>query len=113
MGRLILLRGMFNQFRQKLPNGEYASPYHPATYRPVFLGEFDARGNLLDPHDGMLYWVVPILPQAAPRPGSEGKDKGYYDFMSVHALGLPRDEVFAADERDGKVFPWYRMDPRK
>ncbi|VTU01054.1 unnamed protein product [Gemmataceae bacterium] len=102
------------QFRQKLPNGEYAaSPYHPATYRPIFLGEFDARGNLLDPHDGLLYWVVPILPQTTPVPGSEGKGKGYYDFMSVHALGLPRDEVFAADETAGKVFPWYRMNPRK
>src|SRR5262249_31381311 len=32
---------------RKRSGGVGADPYHPTTYRPYFLGEFDARGNLI------------------------------------------------------------------
>jgi hypothetical protein len=36
-------------------------PYDEETYRPYYLGEFDASGRLIDPMDPLLYWLVPIL----------------------------------------------------
>jgi len=98
-----------DQFRLKLPNGEYGSPYHPGTYRPYFMGEFDVHGNLIDPQSELLYWLVPIIPRILPPTGNEAKEKGYFDYLSVHALGWTRDEVFKADESEGQVFPWGKM----
>jgi hypothetical protein len=71
-------------------------PYHPTTYRPMFLGEFGfvkdpatpdqpARVELLNPQEPLLYWLVPVIPhpeRAAPN--------DYDDLMSKHA-GLPFD----------------------
>jgi hypothetical protein len=37
------------------------SPIEPTRYLPYFLGEFDEEGNLVDPRDPFLYWLVPIL----------------------------------------------------
>ena len=37
------------------------NPYHPATYRAYFLGEFNVRGKLIDPQERLLYWVVPVI----------------------------------------------------
>ncbi len=67
-------------------DGASTSPYHPTTYRPYFLGEFDARGNMVNPQDPMLYWLVPILP----RPGGHTSDptkRDFLDYLSFHALG--------------------------
>lgn len=42
-------------------------PYDPTTYLPYYLGEFDpVTGDLLDPGDPLLYWMVPII--YAPNP---------------------------------------------
>ncbi|MCS6850406.1 MAG: hypothetical protein NZ700_04470 [Gemmataceae bacterium] len=30
---------------------------------PYYLGEFDADGNLKDPNDPLLYWMIPIVPR--------------------------------------------------
>lgn len=49
-------------------------PTDPVLYTPIYMGEFDADGKLLDPDDGLLYWQLPILRD---RPGlghSEIKD---------------------------------------
>ena len=35
--------------------------------------------------------------------------KSYKDYMSVHALGLSIDEVYAADENNGIVFNWSQL----
>ncbi|HLW64243.1 MAG TPA: hypothetical protein VKS79_02915 [Gemmataceae bacterium] len=35
--------------------------YDAPTYKPYFMGEFDTEGNLRDPNDPMLYWMLPIL----------------------------------------------------
>lgn len=101
-----------DHFRRKLPDGTEQNPYHPGTFRPYFMGEFDAHGNLLDPQDPLLYWMVPIYP-IPPQPGTDPKKKSYYDYMSVHALEWPRDKVYAADEKDGVVFPWKTVDHRR
>ncbi|MBA4188471.1 MAG: hypothetical protein C0467_10740 [Planctomycetaceae bacterium] len=101
------------QFRLKLPDGTYPNPYHPGTFRPYFLGEFDAHGNLLNPQDPLLYWMLPVLPQQVPVGSTEGKGKGYFDYLSVHALESSRDEVFNADEDAGQVFPWKKLSNRK
>jgi hypothetical protein len=78
-----------------VPVASYAAgtdPYHPLTYRPYFLGEFylDAetdRGELLDPQDPMLYWLVPILPkQPTLTPGSRvTAEDEIEDYLSKHA----------------------------
>src|SRR5262249_52448964 len=35
--------------------------YDAPTYKPYFMGEFDTEGNLRNPNDPLLYWLVPIL----------------------------------------------------
>jgi hypothetical protein len=35
--------------------------YDETTYRPFYMGEFDANGALLNPADPLLYWQIPIL----------------------------------------------------
>ena len=62
--------------------GQALDPYHPTTYKPFFLGEFDRDGKLVNPQDPMLYWLVPIVSKP-PTPGTD--DKNYIDYMSKHA----------------------------
>lgn len=57
------------------------NPYHPTTYKPYFVGEFDVYGNLLNPQEPMLYWLVPVIP----RPTPDEKGRTYLDFLSEHA----------------------------
>lgn len=68
--------------RRQFSDGVTQNPYHPTTFKPFFLGEFDLNGDLVDPQDPMLYWLCPILPKT-PTPGSD--DKTYVDYMSKHA----------------------------
>jgi hypothetical protein len=82
------------------------SPYHPGTYRPFFLGEFDAYGDLVDPQEVLLYWMIPI--DVVEKPATKDS-KTYKDYMSAHALGLPIDQVYAADENNGIVFNWSQL----
>ncbi len=80
------------------------SPYHPSTYRPYFLGEFDAFGRLTDPREVFLYWMIPINPrQAFPN------QKDYDDYLSVHALDMPIQKVHEADAKEGRVFNWSQL----
>lgn len=105
------------QFVKQLPDGEYASPYHPGTYRPYYQGEFGfvpdpdnpgkAKIDLLNPKDDMLYWLIPIFPRQ-PGPGDPNK-KPYLDFMSAHALDMKIDDVVAAKEDDPRVFDWRQL----
>jgi len=83
-------------------------PYHPVTYRPFFLGEFDARGTLLDPQEPMLYWLVPIRA----RPGAPKDAVPYTDYMSLHALGLDghkQPDVFDDPKERARAFDWARL----
>jgi len=63
------------------------SPFHPVTYRPYYLGEYNPAGELTNPLDPMLYWLVPIVPR---KPLNENED-AYIDYMSDYA---------------GAKFPW-------
>jgi hypothetical protein len=97
-----------------IPADQFAhgqNPYHPGTYRPFFLGEFDAFGNLVNPQEELLYWLLPILPRQPRIDDKEGDPfkKEYYDYLSVHALKLSRDEVLKANENDGQVFNWSQL----
>jgi hypothetical protein len=60
------------------------SPDEPAKMLPVYMGEFDPDGELLDPGDPLLYWVVPIYRE--PRPNGESVIKNY---VTVHAGSNP------------------------
>jgi hypothetical protein len=67
------------------PGGVPRDPYHPTTYWPYFLGEFNAKGELIDPQEAMLYWLVPILPKDGGISPTDPNAKDYEDFMSKHA----------------------------
>jgi hypothetical protein len=87
-------------------------PYHPSTYRPYFLGEFDALGNLVDPREVFLYWMIPVIQwPSQPLPDSERNPfkKNYDDYLSVHALDMPLEKVLKANVKDGKVFNWSQL----
>jgi hypothetical protein len=82
-------------------DGRPGDPYHPVTYRPYFLGEFElvsedptnpgaSRVRLRNPQEPMLYWLLPVLPRpGGPAPGDPAK-KDYVDYMAKHA-GLEFD----------------------
>lgn len=88
------------------------SPYHPSTYRPYFLGEFDAYGRLLDPRERFLYWMIPIIPdptQQLPNDPANPYMKDYTDYLSVHALDLTPQEVRRENVTNGRVFNWSQL----
>ena len=98
------------QFETKLANGKYQDPYHPGTYRPYFLGEYDARGDLVNPQEELLYWMLPVIPRTpTPNDTEDPFKKDYFDFMSVHALEISPNEVLKADESKGQVFNWSQL----
>lgn len=57
------------------------SPFHPSLYFPYYLGEFDRAGELTNPQDPLLYWLLPIqyLPN---RPADAPTD--FKDYMSEY-----------------------------
>jgi hypothetical protein len=64
---------MYRVIQQMLSPLEIAqkkSPIEPTKYLPYFLGEFDDKGNLIDPNEPFLYWLVPIVvvPSSFPDP---------------------------------------------
>lgn len=87
------------------------NPYHPGTYRPFFLGEFDVYGNLVNPQEELLYWMIPIIPRVpAPNDPDDPYKKDYLDYLSVHALELTSvAEVLKANENAGRVFKWSQL----
>jgi hypothetical protein len=78
----------FNAFTGGKAPGK--DPYNAAEFLPYFQGEFDKNGNMIDPTDPMLFWLVPIL-QKQPDWSSrqEYREKGYKyyfdDYVSAHA----------------------------
>jgi hypothetical protein len=66
--------------------------YDAPTYKPYFMGDFDVNGNLRDPNDAMLYWMVPILfePKHPPVPNyytpkNHPDEFKLYDGVEVHS----------------------------
>ncbi len=56
------------------------SPYNPTTYRPYYLGEYSAVGELINPTDPMLYWLLPIVPRTTPN----AQGRYFDDYMSLY-----------------------------
>jgi hypothetical protein len=45
------------------------SPLDKSMYYPFYQGDYDAEGNLINPQDPFLYWLIPIFyEESAPRP---------------------------------------------
>ncbi len=63
-----------------LKRDEGGSPYDPTTYRPYYLGEYNAAGELVNPTDPMLYWLLPIVPQTTP----DAQGRYFKDYMSLY-----------------------------
>ena len=95
---------------RKRPNAS-TSPYHPTTYRPFFLGEYNVHGTLVNPQEPMLYWLVPIAARPGGVPPGDPNKREYVDFMSIHALdplNLSVDEVDDPKFK-GRVFDWGQL----
>jgi hypothetical protein len=83
---------------------EGVDPTAPWLYYPYYQGEYDKEGNLLDPTDPYLYWLIPIIKGKVSRgpfrPGArletEGDDSGVADYLEFHVKlptnRLPRDQ---------------------
>jgi hypothetical protein len=56
---------------------QHKDPQDDTTYLPYFQGEFDTEGNLKDPNDPYLYWLIPIL--------ADTRGKVVHDYVEVHA----------------------------
>lgn len=99
---------------RKRPNAS-TSPYHPTTYRPFFLGEYDVHGTLVNPQEPMLYWLVPIMPRPGGVPPGETTKREFLDYMSFHALGpdgLGPDTTvddLGDPKFKGRVFDWGQL----
>jgi hypothetical protein len=74
------------------PNGE-------SLLDPVYVGEFDPDGNLLDPDDPMLYWLFPTYVWKDPLNPNKGIEPK--NFVQMHA------------ERDSKKAPAGKEPPGK
>lgn len=87
--------------------GEFArglDPRDPTLYAPFFLGEFDVTGNLKDPNDPFLYWLIPIVDMDQPArfvKGTAGSsqpsatasaERRIRDYLRVHAGSSPLEE---------------------
>jgi hypothetical protein len=76
---------------QELNHG--IKPDSRTTYYPFFQGEFTPEGELINPNDPFLYWLIPILPRGAfdrskqvIRPRShEEEDEQVDDYVERHA----------------------------
>jgi hypothetical protein len=60
-------------------------PNDPNTYAPYFQGEFDRDGNLKNPQDPFLYWLIPILREGKEEPEPDLEDSEIKDYSKVHA----------------------------
>ncbi len=69
-------------------------PLDETLYLPYYQGEFDPDGNLKDPQDPFLYWLIPILREDKPsvfRAGvgaarkADRRDYEIKDYFKIHA----------------------------
>lgn len=82
------------------PTDLYFDGWHPTDpefYTPIYMGEFDQRGRLLDPNDPYLYWELPILRDD---PGVE--ESNIRDWARRHA----GDPYWVRTSNQGKLVQW-------
>lgn len=94
----------------RTPEGQ---PYHPVTYRVLFLGEFGfapdpaAPGKthivLVNPQEPMLYWMLPVIHRSV-----VGARTDYLDYFSAHALGV-RVENLDQEPYASRAFDWSQL----
>jgi hypothetical protein len=70
-----------------------ADPADLSYYFPYYMGRFDSRGQILDPRDPFLYWLLPMEPENLADPNSRLRC-----YVFLHA----------GDDRD-----WIRDRPKK
>jgi hypothetical protein len=73
------------------------SPLDPTLYLPYYQGEFDREGNLKNPGDPFLYWLLPILRADEGGPAvASGSGRSatlvVRDFVAIHAGSDPGRE---------------------
>lgn len=56
------------------------NPYNPTTFRPYYIGEYNPAGELMNPTDPMLYWLLPIVPLDSPN----AQGRYFKDYMSLY-----------------------------
>lgn len=70
-------------------------PFDPATYLPYYLGEYGPDGNLKDPSDPLLFWLIPIVRKPAPLTplaSTTGRKSNVMNYLAVHAGSDPFDK---------------------
>lgn len=75
-----------------------ADAHDPTLYLPYYVGKFDPSGQLLDPDDPFLYWIVPIRRQDPADPNSP-----ILDYVKQHARGSGAPEVISPRGRAAAV----------
>jgi len=89
----IALSIRFRPHSQFMDGAEATDPMY---YTPIYMGEYDATGKLLDPEDPLLYWHLPILRDGAlparvadPRlgPGAGRGDEYWTRVLLTRAFG--------------------------
>jgi hypothetical protein len=87
-GRTVVMIRAYRLEHRIWPPGYLATgsdPYDATSYRPYFLGDYDATGTLIDPQDPMLYWLVPVLPKPGGASPGDPKKKAFDDYLEKHA----------------------------
>src|SRR5262249_51140339 len=64
------------------------SPVEKSLFWPFFLGDYDVKGNLKNPDDPFLYWVLPIVPRDINAIYRKGP-VDYINTLEVHAGSVP------------------------
>lgn len=89
---------LYRVMHRMLEVNEFAAgenPYAKWTYLPYFMGEYDTEGNLKDPYDPTLFWMIPIIKKpvlmtAITRPG--GGPVEVENYLARHAGSDPFEE---------------------
>jgi hypothetical protein len=95
--RTMLRVKLYRAEHRILPASDLAKrldPYDPTTFLPIYLGDFTPQGQMLNPTDPMLYWVVPILktPRDPNRPSTRWDSSAEFvlhDYVKEHAGSSP------------------------
>jgi hypothetical protein len=67
------------------------SPLDKIYYLPFYQGDFDARGDLREPNDPLLYWLIPIYRAGVPigplgkAPNPDEPAGHLFDYLEEHA----------------------------
>ncbi|MBX7106731.1 MAG: hypothetical protein K1X57_21835, partial [Gemmataceae bacterium] len=64
-------------------------PFHKASYMPFFMGDFSADGVLKNPDDGLLYWLIPIVPLDKSLEQGQKEEPRVDNFIEKHAGSDP------------------------